>query len=110
MGPIKELKEKNTNFKELCQKLMNQVFPDNKQSDVLFGNTKIYLKLDFESKWDAKRFEIVKAQIEFAVSKVAAIYKGIKVRLMVKNWKKGAKLFVRAWDIRVKAKLFSSFN
>ncbi len=107
MGPINEFKQKNFNFKDLCTKLVTKAFPDYTESDVLFGNKKIYLKLDFESKWEAKRFDVIVVS-KAKISKVAAMYKGIKVREMVRNWKIGANLFYKILDIKVKEKLISA--
>ncbi len=64
MGPIKELKQKNFNFKDLCRKLVDKAFPDNSESDVLFGNKNIYLKLDFKFKWDAVRFALRESDLK----------------------------------------------
>lgn len=60
LGRSKELIQKKRDLTEEVKKLVKAVFPSSTDKDVLYGKSKIYLKLDYEQKWDAKRFQIIK--------------------------------------------------
>lgn len=68
----------SNNYQQLCKALIDSVFPNTQQSSLLFGKTKLYLKMEFENLWDKKRFDIVNQRISRGITKLQAIYKGKK--------------------------------
>ena len=87
---FEKIKADESSARRLCQELLNQIMPEANNKTILYGNSKIYLKMEVESQLDVLKFEIIKKKMKRGAIILIALYRGHKVRVWYKRKRAGA--------------------
>lgn len=98
---------------------MAEAFPGATSKDVLFGNSKIYLKQDFENQWDLRKFNVIRERTEKSVHKIVQMRLRILQRRRAKRQLRAVRAMARYTkqlslrfkkDVLNKVRLFANFQ
>lgn len=77
--------------KQECVKLITKIVPNLTDKQVLYGNSKLYLKLEIEQQLDRVKTAILHTMTRQASTTISKCWRGLKVRRMVRKKKEATK-------------------